>query len=80
MCLYVYLWTGRPFMSIQNSGFIKELQKSKQRKKIKVQMLKPHCLSKFDPCVYTVESVYRMNALNFYLFVYLNSADLIQRW
>lgn len=66
-------------MSIQNSGFIKELQKLKQRTKVQVQMLKSHCHGKFDHCVYRVESVNRMNALNFYfLFVHLNSAGLIQ--
>lgn len=66
-------------MSIHNSWFIKELQKSEERIKVKVKMLKSHCLGKFAHCVCRVESVNRKNALNFYfLFVHLNYASLIQ--
>lgn len=66
-------------MSIQNSGFIKELQKSKQRIKVNIKMLKSHCLGKFDHCVYRVESDHRMIALNFYLLpVHLKSTGLVQ--
>lgn len=53
-------------MSIQNSGFTKELQKSKQRIKVKIKMSKSHCLGKFDHCIYRAESDDRMDALNFY--------------
>lgn len=63
-------------MSIQNSGFIKELQKSKQRIKVNIKILKSHCLGKFDHCVYRD---HRMIALNFYLLpVHLKSTGLIQ--